>query len=125
MKLFSKNWISSKNPRKQRKYVYHAPLHLRSAFLHANLSKELRKKYTLRNLRVIVGDKVKVLRGDYKGATGKVFRVDLKKQRVFVDNVKVKKADGSEVHVPFHASNLQIIELNLKDPKRVQKIKRD
>ncbi|MDK2849618.1 MAG: large subunit ribosomal protein [Candidatus Woesearchaeota archaeon] len=125
MKVFSKSWVSSKNPRKQRKYVYQAPLHLRSAFLHTNLSKELRQKYNVRNIRVVVGDKVKVLRGTYKGTTGKVAKVDLKNIKVFIDSIKVKKADGSEVYVPIHPSNLQIIDLNLKDPKRVQKLKRD
>ena len=124
MKIFSKSWVSSKNPKKQRKYFYQAPLHLRSAFLHVNLSKELRQRYGIRNIRVVVGDKVKVLRGTYKDAVGKIIKVDLKNVKVLIDSIKVKKADGSEVHVPIHPSNLQIIDLNLKDQKRIQKLKR-
>ena len=44
-KDFSKSWKSSRQPRKQRKYVFNAPLHIRHKLVSANLSKELRKKY--------------------------------------------------------------------------------
>ena len=60
---FSTAWKSSVKPRKQRKYNYNAPLHLRGSQLHVHLSKELRQKHGVRALRVRVGDTVKVLRG--------------------------------------------------------------
>ena len=44
-KTFSQSWKASKKPRKQRKYTIKAPLHIKGKFLHANLSKDLRKKY--------------------------------------------------------------------------------
>ncbi len=120
---FSKSWRRSKSPRKQRKYEANAPLHLRRKFLSINLSRELRKKYGTRNVVVRTGDKVKVLRGKFKGKEGKVLRVDLKKIRVFVEGITRKKVDGTEVQVPLHPSNLQIVELNLEDEKRFKKSK--
>lgn len=121
---FSRNWVRSKSPRKQRKYIANAPLHIRRKFLSVNLSKELRKKYGRRNVVVRTGDVVRVLRGSFKGVEGKVTRVNLKKGRVYVENVKRKKTDGSEVLVPLHPSNLQIVELNTEDEKRIKKIAR-
>ena len=42
---FSTKWNSSRQPRKQRKYLANAPLHLKRVLLSANLSKDLRKRY--------------------------------------------------------------------------------
>lgn len=121
MKSFSKSWKSSKKPKKQRKFLYNAPLHIKSHFLRVTLSKELRERYKRRNLRVVVGDKVKILRGDYKGKIGKVSKVDVKHSKVYIDNVKVENIDGSLTQKALHPSNLMIIELNLKDSRRIKK----
>jgi large subunit ribosomal protein L24 len=121
--IFSRSWRRSKCPRKQRKYEANAPLHIRRKFLSVNLSKDLRKKYGTRNVVVRTGDKVKVLRGKFKGKGGKVLRVDLKRIRVFVEGITRRKVDGTEVQVPLHPSNLQIVELNLEDEKRFKKSK--
>lgn len=119
-KLFSKSWKASKQPRKQRKYLYNAPLHLRRRFLNTTLSKELRKKLGRRNLSVIKDDEVKILKGHYKGKIGKVIRVNIKKARVSVDQAYRLKLDGSKSYYPIHPSNLMIINLNLKDKKRIK-----
>ena len=63
---FAKTWISSTQPRKQRKYRYNAPLSTKRNFLSINLSKELKKKYGTRSIKPRVGDKVKVMRGTHK-----------------------------------------------------------
>lgn len=120
---FSKSWNSSKQPRKQRKYIAKAPLHIKSKFLHAHLSKELREKYKKRSLRVITGDKVKIMRGQFKGKDGKVEKVDLKKSKVFVTKIGREKIDGSKTMYPLTASNLLIIELKLDDKKRIARLK--
>ncbi len=120
---FSKSWKSSKSPRKQRKYLANAPLHLRKKFLSVNLSKELRAKYGRRNVVVRKGDLVKITRGAFKGKEGRVLRVDLKKLRVFVEGITRKKVDGSDAQIPLHPSNLQIVELNQEDEKRFKKLK--
>lgn len=118
MKEWSKDWKSSKNPRKQRKYLYNLPLHIRKSLLSATLSKDLRKKYGKRSLSVRKDDKVKVLRGQFKKKTGKVSRVNLKKIRIYVEGVENVKKDGSKAPYPIHPSNVMITELSLDDKKR-------
>jgi len=124
MKFWSKHWKSSKKPRKQRKYVYHAPLHIRHKFLSAHLSKELREKYKKRSFPVRKGDEVQIMRGKFKKKTGKISRTDTNKIKVYIDGVTRKKVDGSEIQVPIHPSNLKIINLNLEDKKRIKALTR-
>ena len=114
----------SKQPRKQRKRIYRAKLHQKHKFLHATLSPELRKKYGKRAVRVVKGDTVKVMRGDFKGHEGKVERVDMKKLVIYVEGVTVAKADGTEVLRPVYPSNVMITKLNLDDKKREEIIRR-
>lgn len=122
--LWSKSWKASVQPRKQRKYRYNAPLHIKDTFLSAHLSKELIKKYGRRSMPVIKGDKVKVVRGQFKGKEGKVERTDHRKSLVYVANLEMGKADGSKRPVSCDPSNLVITTLELKDKKRVQKLER-
>lgn len=118
MKEWSKSWKSSKNPRKQRKYIHKLPLHIRKTILSATLSKELRKKYNRRSMPVRKDDKVKVLRGQFKKKTGKISKVNLKKIRIHIEGVENIKKDGSKVPYPVHPSNVMITELNLDDKRR-------
>ena len=118
---WSKSWKSSKERSKQRKYRMNAPLHVRRKFVSAHLSKELREKYKIRAVPLRKGDMVEVMRGEFKGRSGKVVRVSLKKMVVFVDGVKRKNMKGDEVFVPLSPSNLMIKELNLDDVKRLKK----
>jgi len=124
-KEFSKFWKSSKKKRKQRKYLANAPIDIRRKFLSANLSKELRKKYGRRSFPLRKGDNVKVLRGKFKGKTGKINVINLKKLKVAVEGVQLTKKDGTKTNVMLHPSKLQIIELNLEDKKRVSSIKKE
>jgi large subunit ribosomal protein L24 len=115
---FSKHWISSKRPGKQRKYLVNAPLHIKKKIIKVNLSKELRKKYGKRNIPIRKGDIVKVSRGKFKGKKGKITNIRLKNLKVEVDGMQIKKQDGSKVNVKLSPSNLQILELILEDRKR-------
>jgi len=124
-KKFSKHWKSSKQPRKQRKYLANAPIHLKKKLMSANLSKELRKKYGKRSLPLRKGDDVKIMRGKFRGKKGKVINVKIKKQKIGIEGIQIKKQDGSKVNVPLKASNLQILELNLEDRKRNKILKKD
>jgi large subunit ribosomal protein L24 len=117
-KKFSTKWKSSKQPRKQRKYLANAPLHIKKKLMGVNLSKELRKKYSKRTLPLRKKDVVKIVRGKFKGKRGKIIGVILKAQKVEVEGIQIKKQDGSKVNVKLRPSNLQIIELNLEDKKR-------
>ena len=121
-KKFSKSWKSSKQPRKQRKYLANAPLHIRKKFLSVNLSKDLRKKYGKRNIPIKKGDVVKILRGKFKKKQGKIKEVKLKTSKITIDGIQVKKQDGSKTDVKLQPSNLQIIELNTEDQRRLKQI---
>jgi large subunit ribosomal protein L24 len=114
----------SKKARKQRKFLYQAPLHLRRKMLAAHLSKELREKYKRRSFPLRKGDEVEIMRGEFKGKKGKISRVDLKNYRVYIEGITRKKTTGIEVQVPIHPSNLRIISLNLDDKKRVEALER-
>lgn len=118
MKTFSKTWKASKDKSKQRKYKFNAPLHTKRAMLSANLSKELKEKYTRRSFPVIVGDKVKVMRGSFKGKIGKVTTVKVKSSKLLLDVAYIMKKSGAKSFYPVDASNVQIVELNLKDSLR-------
>ena len=120
-KEFSKNWKSSKQPRKQRKYLANAPLHIRKKFISANLSKDLRKNHKKRSISLRKGDVVKIKRGKFKGKQGKVTEINLKNSKIIVDGIQTKKQEGSKVNVKLQPSNLQIIELNTKDKKRLKR----
>lgn len=124
MKQFSKYWKASKKPRKQRKYLAKAPLHLRKKFLSVNLSKELRKQYNMRNIPIRKEDKVKILRGQFKKKMGKVVKVDLKNIRVFVEGIDSVKKEGTKVQYPLHPSNLMITGLEMSDRKRKKILER-
>ncbi|HIH15243.1 MAG: large subunit ribosomal protein L24 [archaeon GW2011_AR17] len=123
MKLkWSKHWNASKRPSKQRKYRYNAPLHVQHTFLAAHLSPELRKKYTTRSFTLRKGDKVKILRGQHKKKTGKVSRILIKSQKIYIEGIELSKKDGSKVLIPLDPSNLMITELDLTDKIRKAKI---
>jgi large subunit ribosomal protein L24 len=117
-------WVASTQPRKQRKYRYNAPLHIKGTFLGAHLSKDLRVKHGIRTLRVRTGDKVRVLRGQFKAREGKVERVDVKTSKVYVAKVETLKKDGAtRVPYPLDASNLLIVELDTTDKRRIEGLK--
>lgn len=116
--IFSRSWKSSKQPRKQRKYVFNAPINIKRRFISSHLSKELIKKYNRRSIPLRKGDEVKILRGNFKGKKGKIENIDLKTLRVFVENIQQTRNDGTKTFYPLHPSNLIITNLNLTDKKR-------
>ncbi len=119
---FATTWKSSIQPRKQRKYAYNAPLHIKQKMVSSHLSPELRKKYGFRNLQLKKGDKVRVMKGQYSKKEAKIDRIDLKRERIYLTGVEIVKKDGTKLPLKFIASNLMIIELNLTDKKRKQKL---
>ncbi|PIN73435.1 50S ribosomal protein L24 [Candidatus Woesearchaeota archaeon CG10_big_fil_rev_8_21_14_0_10_45_16] len=121
-KAFSPAWKASSQPRKQRKYAHNAPLHIKQKMLHAHLSPELRKKYAKRNVQLRKGDKVKIMRGKFKGKEAAVDRIILARGKVYIVGMEYYKKEGSKVPVAFNASNLMITSLDLKDNKRKQKL---
>ncbi|MAE42849.1 50S ribosomal protein L24 [Candidatus Woesearchaeota archaeon] len=121
---FSTSWKNSIQPRKQRKYRYNAPLHIKQKFVNVHLSTELRKKHNKRNIGLRKGDKVKVMRGQFKNKEGKVDQVNLKKTQVYVEGIEITKKDGTKTRYPLHPSNLMIAELNMDDKMRQKSLER-
>ncbi len=121
---FSKSWIKSKKPKKQRLYRFNAPLHLRQKFVSCHLSKELRKKYGARSIGLKKGDKVNIVRGHFKGKTGKVESVSLKDGKSIISGIDIAKKDGTKTRYPVVISNLVITELNLDDKMRQKSMNR-
>jgi large subunit ribosomal protein L24 len=121
---YSRGWHSSSNARNQRMARRLAPLHMRERLLRTCISKELSEKYETNTLPVKISDRVKIMKGDHKGKMSKVSRVDHKLLKVYLEDVKVKRADGREVAIPFQACNLQIISLGSDDKRRLKCIER-
>ncbi|MBI4141503.1 50S ribosomal protein L24 [Candidatus Woesearchaeota archaeon] len=118
MKTWSKHWKTSKKPRKQRKYVHNIPVHLKGKLLSSTLTKDLRKKHRTRNIRIHKGDKAKIMRGQHRGKTGTVERVEVKKMKVYISGAEITKRDGSKALYPIHPSNIMITELT-QDKRRM------
>lgn len=117
--------MKSKKPSKARKNRANAPLHRKQNMLASPLSKELRNKYGKRSLQIRKGDKVRIMRGDHKGAEGEMEKANLNKGKIYITGIKAKKTDGTEKPKPIDPSNVMITELELSDKKRIVKIKRD
>ena len=122
---FSTSWISSKQARKQRKYRHNAPLHVMHKFLNATLSKSLRKTYDKRSATLRKRDEVLIMRGNFAKKKGKILEVNLKKKKVSIDGVNRTKRDGTKVNVLIDPSNIQILEINLEDARRLKRTKRE
>lgn len=110
--------VTSSKPSKQRLFRYNAPLHIKRKFLSAHLAKELRKQFKMRSLPLRKGDKVMVMKGKFKKKVTKVAKIDIRRQKVMLEDIKRKKSNGKEVYVPIASSNLMIIEPVMEDKKR-------
>jgi large subunit ribosomal protein L24 len=96
--------------------------HKRDKFLGANLSINLREQHNKRSMRVIKGDTVRILRGEYVGIEGKVEKVNTQRSTLAIEGVQREKIRGGNVKVQVHASNVQIISLNTDDDYRLKGI---
>lgn len=99
-----------------------APQHVVTKQLGSTLSKELRQKYHQRSARVIEGDNVKVLRGEFKGIEGKVTNVSTERRGIAIEGIKREKLKGGNVDIYIHPSNVIITALNLEDKWRQNKL---
>ena len=110
-------------PTKMRnKMIYLATYQTRSKQLGSALSKDLHKKYGKRSIRVVEGDSVKIVRGEYKGVDGKISKVSTQKSTVAIEGIKKEKTKGDKFDVYIHTSNLLVTSLNSEDKWRMAKI---
>ena len=110
-------------PTKMRnKQIYYATMQTASTQLSSILSKNLRKKYGKRNIRVIEGDSVKVIRGEFNGVDGKVTKVSSADNGLTIEGVKKEKLKGEKYDVFVHTSNIEVTGLNTDDKWRINKL---
>lgn len=102
--------------------IYRASYQTKSKQLGSTLSKDLHKKYGKRSVRVIEGDSVTILRGEFKGVDGKVAEVSTAKSSVAIEGVKKEKTKGDKFDVFIHTSNLLVTSLNTDDKWRMAKL---
>src|ERR671910_1916197 len=88
------------------------------------LTENLRSEYNKRNARVIKGDTVKVLRGEYKNVEGKVEKVKTGRSTLFIEGIQREASKGGKVKVQIHSSNVMITSLNLQDKQRANVIRK-
>ena len=110
-------------PTKMRnRQIFQATLQTRSKQMGGALSKDLHKKYGKRSVRIITGDNVAILRGEFKGVDGKVTQISTQKLSVAIDGVKKEKTKGAKFDVYIHTSNLVVTSLNTSDKWRMAKL---
>ncbi|WP_253805591.1 50S ribosomal protein L24 [Nitrosopumilus sp. Nsub] len=110
-------------PTKMRnRMIFQATMQTRSKQMGANLSKDLQKKYGKKSARVVEGDSVTILRGEFKGVDGKVSNISTQKSSVAIEGVKKEKTKGDKFDVYIHTSNLVITSLNTDDKWRMAKL---
>ena len=86
----------------------------------ASISKDLRKKYSRRSIRIMTDDTVKVMRGEYKGLTGKVTKISTETSGVAIEGNKKEKLKGEKIDVYIHSTNMIITSLNTDDKWRLK-----
>ena len=102
--------------------VLHVPKHVRDAMICSALADNLREQYTRKSVRVKKGDNVRVMRGEYSGIEGKIEKVNTQRGTLAIEGVQREKVRGGNVKVQIHASNVQIIGLNLEDKLRENRL---
>ena len=93
--------------------------------IHSTLADNLREEYGRRSIRVIKGDNVRVMRGEYNGIEGKIEKVNTQRGTLAIEGIQREKVRGGNVKVQIHASNVKIIGLNLDDKKRENRLHGD
>jgi len=110
-------------PTKMRnKQIYYATMQTTSSQLSGMLSKNLRKKYGKRSVRIVEGDSVKVIRGEFNGVDGKVTKVSASNGGLTIEGVKKEKLKGEKYDVFIHTSNIEVTGLNTDDKWRINKL---
>jgi len=102
--------------------IYRATYQTKSKQLGSALSESLHKKYGKRSVRVIEGDSITIVRGEFKGVDGKVSKVSTQKSSVSIEGIKKEKTKGDKFDVYIHTSNLVVTSLNTGDKWRIAKL---
>ncbi len=110
-------------PTKMRnKMIYRATYQTKSKQLGSALSKSLHKKYGKRSVRIMAGDSVTIVRGEFKGVDGKISKISTQKSAVTIEGIKKEKTKGDKFDIYIHTSNLVVTSLNTEDRWRIAKL---
>jgi len=115
-------WYKMKPSKMRNKQIYYATMQTTSSQLSGMLSKNLRKKYGKRSVRIVEGDSVKVIRGEFNGVDGKVTKVSASNGGLTIEGVKKEKLKGEKYDVFIHTSNIEVTGLNTDDKWRINKL---
>jgi len=102
--------------------IYRASHVTKSKQIASPLSKELQKKYTKKSVRVVEGDSIKIVRGEFKGVDGKIAEISVLKSSLAIEGVKKEKTKGDKFDVFVHSSNVIVTGLNSDDKWRISKL---
>ena len=103
--------------------LIHVSKHTRDSSVAAHLNDSLHQQYHIRSLRVIKGDTVRVMRGEYGGIEGKVDSVNTMTGTLAIEGIQREKVRGGNVKVRIHSSNVLITNLNLDDKRREENLR--
>merc|ERR1739845_336164 len=92
---------------------FSAPSHLKYKLMSVNLNKDLRAKHAVRSMPVRRDDEVTVVRGKFKGSSGKVSQVYRKRWCLYLEGLSKTKFNGTPIRVPITASNCVLTKLKL------------
>ena len=113
---------SASSSKARLKTIAVTPKHVRDKNICSTLTEDLREQYTRRSIRVIKGDTVRVMRGEYSGIEGKVEKVNTIRGTLSIEGVQREKVRGGNVKVQIHSSNVIVSGLNLDDKYRQDRI---
>lgn len=102
--------------------IFRATFAIKSKQISGALSKELRKKYGKRSIRINIDDTVRIIRGEYKGIDGKVTKISTEKNGVAIEGIKKEKLKGEKIDVYIPSSNILVTGLNTDDHWRKSKL---
>jgi len=102
--------------------IYRASHVVKSKQVSSHLSEELKKKYSKNSIRIVEGDSVKIVRGEFKGVDGKVSKISIQKNSIVIEGVKKEKTKGEKFDVHIHSSNVIVTGLNSDDKWRTSKL---
>jgi len=88
--------------------------------MRARFDKKLQERYDKKHFGIRTGDTVEIMRGDFKGQSGKVN--EIKGEKAVIEGITVKKADGSATPKGINISNVRITKIDLSDSWRMDKL---
>ena len=122
LQIWHQWWYKMKPSKMRNKQIYYATLQTASSQLSGMLSKNLREKYGKKSIRIVDGDSVKVIRGEFNGVDGKVTKVSASNNGLTIEGVKKEKLKGEKYDVFIHTSNIEVTGLNTDDKWRINKL---